>query len=151
MVGPPIAPLIRWFLVNAAALILCGLVLSGVRIDEPSDYLLGALGMELPTLVWILSVSQWNLDKSALWNSLPGRIALLAFVLVVPLLLMTALPAILTAEWISPGIAIDGLWTYLGACAITALLRVVAGKSIPLEYARGFLRPVEGSAASLDQ
>jgi hypothetical protein len=151
VVGPPIAPLIRWLLVNSAALVLCGLVLSGVRIDKPSDYLLGALGMEIPTLVWILTVSRWNLDKSALWNALPGRIVLLAFILLVPLLLMTALPALLTAEWISPGIAIDGFWTYLGACAITALLRVVAGKSVPLEYARGFLRPVEGSAAPLDQ
>jgi hypothetical protein len=75
----------------------------------------------------------------------------LAFVLLVPLLLMTALPALLTAEWISPGVSIDGFWTYLGACAITALLRVVTGGSIPLEYARGFLRPVDGSAAPLDQ
>jgi len=118
-----------------------------VRIDEPSDYLLGALAMEIPTVVWMLTSSRWDLNESALWNSLPGRILLLAFILVVPLLLMTAVPALLTAEWISPGIAIDGFWTYLGACAITALLRLVAGKSVPLEYARGFLRAGDTSAA----
>jgi F0F1-type ATP synthase assembly protein I len=66
VVGPPFVPLIRWLLVNAAALILCGFVLSGVRIDGSSDYLLGALGMEIPTLVWILTASRWNLDKSSL-------------------------------------------------------------------------------------
>ncbi len=143
-----IAQLVRRLLVNTAALILCDLVLSGVRIDEPSDYLLGALAMEMPTLIWMLTTRRWSLDNSVLWNSLPGRIVVLAFLLVVPLLLMTAFPALLTAEWISPGMAIDGFWTYLAACVITALLTLVAGKSIPLAYARGFLRAAEGSAGA---
>ena len=136
---PSLGLLARWLLVNTVALIICGLVFRGVKVDRPSDYLLGALAMELPTLVWLPIASRVNLAESRLWKSLAGRIALIAFVALPPLLLMTALPALLTAEWISPGIAIDGLWTYLGALAITAPLRIVAGESLPLLYYRGFI------------
>jgi len=44
----------------------------------------------------------------------------------VPLILSTCLLGLLIAEWLSPNLMIEGAWTCVGACAITAVLLLTA-------------------------
>ena len=58
-----------------------------------------------------------------------------------PVILSTCLPGLLVAEILSPNLKVEGVWTYVAACAIIAVLLMAIGQLRALRWLRAFLRP----------
>jgi hypothetical protein len=104
--------------INLLALFVCRLLLDDFELHGVWAYALAAVCIELPTLLWLLTVQFWQTRAFSDPAVLRGRVsqlvwvvALFALSLVVPLALATSVPGLLVAEWISP-LAINGFWTY---------------------------------------
>jgi hypothetical protein len=136
----------RSLAIDLLALAACRFSLSGFEIHGVWAYALAAVGIELPTLLWWLTIRLWatrGFPDSVADAPYVGRLAwvaaLVVLTFVVPLVLATSVPGLLVAEWISP-LTISGFWTYVGACAITTALTIGFRQSRPLRYMRAFLR-----------
>lgn len=111
------------------ALMICDFLLRGVTVDTFGSYVFAAVTLSLPTLFWLIAVIPFLeifVSESADFGMYRWQVtgmmlgAVLIFVVVVcPLLLMTSLPGVLVADWLTPGLAITGGWTYLWTCLIT--------------------------------
>jgi len=127
--------LVRSLAVYAAALIICAWLLDGFAIDGPASCVVGALAFGLPTYAWMLA-----LDLLGSWeprsrvSSVVWAMIMVVEVSVFPLALATCLPGLLTAEWASPGISIDGGSTYLWACLTTSVILLLLGEQQPLRF-----------------
>jgi hypothetical protein len=135
----------RSLAINLLALAACRFLLNNFEIHGVWAYALAAVGIELPTLLWWLTIQLWQakaFSDSVADASYFGRLAwvalLVALTFVVPLALATSVPGLLVAEWISP-LTINGFWTYVAACAITTALTIALRQSRPLKFMLGFL------------
>jgi hypothetical protein len=136
----------RSLAINLLALAACRFLLNSFALHGAWAYALAAVGIELPTLLWWLTIQLWQakaFSDSVADASYAGRLVwvavLVALAFVVPITLATSLPGLLVAEWISP-LTISGFWTYVAACAITTALTVAFRQSRPLKFMLGFLR-----------
>jgi hypothetical protein len=136
----------RSLAIDLVALAVCRFLLGGFEIHGVWAYVLAAVGIELPTLLWLLTVrlwQRWAFSDSAGPDSYAGRLAwvgvLVVLAFVVPLALATSLPGLLVAEWISP-LTISGAWTYVAASAITTALTLAFRQSRPLKFMAAFLK-----------
>lgn len=139
--------------INLLALAACRLLLNSFELHGVGAYVLAAVGIELPTFIWWLTVCLWQAKAFSDWvvdTTQAGRLAwvalLVALVFVVPVVLVTSVPGLLVAVWISP-LRIGGFWTYAAACAITTALTLAFRQSRPLRFMRRFLKgaPPEGT------
>jgi uncharacterized membrane protein YvlD (DUF360 family) len=134
---------LRSTLLNGAALYVCRSLLSGIHLRGFTNYVFAAIAVELPAIGWWFAWLLWSRiaieDKhplkrrSRLWV-ITGE----SLLFVAPLLLATALPGLLLAEWLTP-LQIDGVWTYVGSCAIIATILISLRGAWPLRYARRFI------------
>jgi hypothetical protein len=143
--GGSSAKLARAVAVNAAALIICSYVFSGFEIPSLVAYLAAAASIELPTIVWLIAVHFWvaNMFEGQIvrWPIGARRIWVAAFqtlFIAIPLVLATSAPGLAFAAWIT-SLNITGVWTFIGASAITAALTIALGASTPLKFISKFL------------
>ena len=136
----------RSLAINLLALAVCRFALSGFEIHGVWAYALSAVGIELPTLLWMLTVQLGQAKAFSGWVEHASYVGirvwaalLVALTLVVPLALATSLPGLVVAEWISP-LTISGFWTYVAACAITTALTLAFRQSRPLRFMSAFIR-----------
>jgi hypothetical protein len=144
-VGGSSGKLARAVAVNAAALVICGYLFSGFEIHGFVAYLAAAAAIELPTIVWLIAVHFWgeNMFKGQIvgWSVGAMRIWVAAFMtltIVIPLALATAAPGLALSAWIT-ALNITGVWTFIGASAITATLTIALGPSRPLKFVSKFV------------
>jgi uncharacterized membrane protein YvlD (DUF360 family) len=151
----------RTLCVNSLALFLCDLLLGSFSIHGVSAYLIAAIGIELPTLAWIAlaHLGSDRLERSIDNPGYESRAASTAWAagvftiwIMLPILLMTSVPGILVAVWLSPSLNVHGFWTYVDASAITATIILVLRNSRPFKGLRGFIAgpPDEESARGTD-
>jgi hypothetical protein len=139
----------RSLAINVLALAICRFVLDGFEIHGVWGYALAAVGIELPTLLWWLTVRLWQRTAfsdrgieavaATRGRSVVFVALLIVLVFVVPLALVTSAPGLLVAEWIS-SLTIDGFWTYVAACAMTTAHTLAFRQSRPLRYMLAFVR-----------
>lgn len=130
----------RAYISNALVLLVCDWLLSGFAIDGLGSWAIAAYGMVLPQLVWWATCKyltpKVEAAESEEWDSrlqqITWAVGFGGTLLVCPILLATGLPGLLTAEWISPGLTIDGIWTYAASCGLSALILGVLGELRPL-------------------
>ena len=124
----------------------CRYLLGGFEIHGVAAYLVAAVGIELPTVVWWLAVQLLlakGFDERFIDSPFVLRLvwiaAVFALALAVPIALATSAPGLAVAAWIS-SLQITGAATFVGACAITSLLTIGLRQSRPLRFARAFLK-----------
>ena len=136
----------RSLAIDVAALAACRYLLGGFEIHGVAAYLVAAVGIELPTVVWWLAVQLLlakGFDERFIDSPFVLRLvwiaAVFALALAVPIALATSAPGLAVAAWIS-SLQITGAATFVGACAITSLLTIGLRQSRPLRFARAFLK-----------
>jgi putative membrane protein len=102
--------------INAAALWVADLILSGVRIHGLWSFVIGAA---------VLGIANAVLKPILTLLTLPLVILTLGLFMLVINIAMIAL-----AEWAAPHFSIDGFWNYLGAVVIVWLVNWVAHAAI---------------------
>jgi hypothetical protein len=132
---------------NSAAIFICDRLLSGFTVHGLSSYVVAAVAIELPTLAFMVVANFWLASLGLTTAREPWLVARWVWIggsfvvfLALPLLVSTCLPGLLVAELVSPGLSIEGGWTYAASCAITAVILLSFRRLRALNWLRAFLR-----------
>lgn len=137
----------RSLVINLGALVLCRYLLTGFEIHGVWGYILAAVGLEVPTIAWLLLIRVWHTtafagDDLPLGEFLVARLVfvamLVALTVVIPLVLATSAPGLVFAVWISP-LKIAHVSTFVLACLVISGLTIVLRQSRPLRFIRAFV------------